>query len=304
MKIDFAEHGGNANRKSDLRLRTVSGETQKLAEVMLSRPDFLAPVPCCSVTRESLRHGFDTDRARALGQHNALRALLERHEVTCHFVPAVENAPDLSFTRDVAVTTPWGLVALNPALAHRRAEVDHLLAAAAAIDIHPVARIETGTIEGGDVCIVRPGLVIIGCSGERTDAQGADALATLFRRFGWDALIYPFDAHFLHLDTFFCMLDSEVALACVDVLDDWFLAALSGRGIRLLPVRYKEARGLGCNILSLDGRTIVMASGHDRVAREVERAGFAIESADISEFTACGGGIHCLTMPLARVGRP
>ena len=82
----------------------------------LSRPDFLEPVPCCSVTRESIRDGFATDRTRAAYQHRALQRVLETHGVTCHLVPAVEGAPDLAFTRDVAVTTPWGLVALNPAL--------------------------------------------------------------------------------------------------------------------------------------------------------------------------------------------
>ena len=62
-----------------------------------------------------------------------------------------EGLADLCFARDVAVTTPWGLVALNPALGHRSVEVDHLLAAMQSQGIRPIARIEQGTIEGGDV---------------------------------------------------------------------------------------------------------------------------------------------------------
>ncbi|MDP5279217.1 arginine deiminase family protein [Sphingomonas sp. DG1-23] len=300
MKLEFPEQGGSA-ALVELRPWQVTGETRRLTDVMLSRPDFLAPVPCCSVTRESLRDGFETDRLRALGQHRALQRVLEMHGVRCHFVPAIEAAPDLSFTRDVAVTTPWGLVALNPALPHRRDEVDCLVAAAGDLGAHPVLRIAAGVIEGGDVAVVRPGLVVIGCSGERTDAAGAAALAGLFANFGWEALLVPFDPHFLHLDTVFCMLDERTALACVDVLDDGFADAMAAYGIRLLPVSYKEARGLGCNILSIDGSTIVMAAGHDRVTRSIADAGFDPVAVDISEFTACGGGIHCLTMPLARI---
>jgi N-dimethylarginine dimethylaminohydrolase len=86
----------------------------------------------------------------------------------------------------------------------------------------------------------------------------------------------------------------------VDVLDDAFLVALAVRGIRLIPVSYKESRTLACNILSLDGRTILVAAGHERVATMLREKGFRPIPIDISEFAACGGGIHCLTMPLAR----
>jgi N-dimethylarginine dimethylaminohydrolase len=300
MKIEFSEHGGNAHAAMDLQPWRVTGETRRLTEVMLSRPDYLAPIPCCSVTRESIRHGFRTDRASARAQHAALQDVLDQCGVACHFVPAVEGAPDLCFTRDVAVTTPWGVVALNPARSHRRCEVDWLVGALGAMGTRPLARIDAGTIEGGDICIVRPGLVIIGRSGERTDEAGADALASIFRRFDWEVLFYDFDPHFLHLDTIFCMLDSKTALACTDVLDDGFLDELTRRGIALVSVSYKEARALGANILSIDGNTIVVASGQGRIARAIMHAGFAPVAVDLSEFTACGGGVHCLTMPLAR----
>ncbi len=96
------------------------------------------------------------------------------------------------------------------------------------------------------------------------------------------------------------MLDAHHALACVDVLDDAFLAAVEARGITLLPVSYKEARGLGCNILSIDSRTILMGAGHDDVAARISAAGFQGVALDVSQFAACGGGIHCMTMPLRR----
>lgn len=300
MKLEFFESvSGDAHVRPAARWQ-VCGETDRLTDVLLCPPEFLDPVPCCSVTREQVRDGFALCRETALAQHAELRRTLEAHGVACHIAEPAPGMADLCFTRDAAVTTPWGLVALNPALPHRRPEADRLLAAAAALGVEPLTRISTGTIEGGDVCVARAGLLIIGCSGERTNQQGADELAALFRRFGWDVLVHHYDPHFLHLDTIFCMLDRHHALACTDVLSDTFLAELAVREIRTIPVTYKEARRLGCNVLSIDGRTIVTSKGQDRVARLLAGAGFAPVEVDISQLTACGGGVHCLTMPLAR----
>lgn len=304
MKLVFEEVPGGqvVDGLEDARWR-IESETDRLTDVVLGAPTFLEPVPCCSVTRENILNGFTTDIASAHRQHQTLVALLERHGVRCHVVPAAPGLADLCFARDVAVTTPWGVVALNPALGHRASEVDHLVADLQSRGIGIAARISEGTIEGGDVCIVRPGLVVIGCSGERTNVAGREALAKLFRHHGWEVLVHHYDPHFLHLDTIFCMLSRGVALACTDVLGDGFLAALEERGITLLPVSYKEGRRLGCNILSLDGRTIVSAAGHPRIEQQLRRAGFDVETVDISQFSACGGGIHCLTMPIARTPR-
>jgi N-dimethylarginine dimethylaminohydrolase len=305
MKLDFLPGPGG----SDLRTRVldtpqawrVLGETDRLTDVMLCPPDHLAPVPCCSVTRQTLRDGVATSRRIAREQHRALETALTSRGVTCHVVEALADLPDLCFMRDAAVVTPWGLVALNPAMAHRAGEVDHVIRAAHELGAEPLERIRTGTVEGGDVCIVRPGLAIIGCSGERTDDAGAETLATIFRRHDWEVLIYRFDPHFLHLDTMFCMLDENTALACVDVLDDAFVAAIEARGIAIVAATYKESRGLGCNILSLDGRTIMMSAGNDRIAAQLHARGYETIAVDVSQFAACGGGIHCLTMPIARV---
>lgn len=299
MKISFAEQG-SAAVASRPEANGVASETDPLAAVVLCPPTFLSPIPCCSVTRERLRDGFATSTPAALRQHAALAEALTGHGVTCHMLPAHPDFADLCFTRDIAVATPWGVVALNPALPHRRREADHLARFAARWIGQPVTRIADGTIEGGDVCIVRPGLLILGVSGERTDEAGANAFAARFEAEGWEVLRYRYDPHFLHLDTLFCMLDRNTALACTEVLDDAFLATLAARGIAVLPVTYKEARRLGCNVLSLGRRTILTGASTPRVAAGMRAAGFAVTELDIEQFAACGGGIHCLTMPLAR----
>lgn len=302
MKLDFFP-GGERTVRSAPRLGRcgVRSETDRLTDVLLCRPSFLEPVPCCSVTRESLRDGFATSVPAALAQHRALQTALERYDVQCHFVAPDPDMPDMCFTRDALLTTPWGLLALKPAAAHRQAEAEIALKALRAIGAPLAARVRRGSAEGGDIAIVRDGLVIVGCSGERTDEQGADSVAEIFRGQGWDVLIYRFDPHFLHLDTQFAMVGDNLALACTDVLSDEFLALLKRYGIETISVSYKEARALGCNVLSLGDHRVLAADSNSRVSALLQARGYTVETLEIDQFTRCGGGVHCLTMPLARI---
>jgi len=113
-------------------------------------------------------------------------------------------------------------------------------------------------------------------------------------------IIYPFDPHFLHLDTQFAMVGEGLALACPDVISDGFLVQLAKLGIELLPVSYKEARTLGCNVLALGDRRVLATADNDRVSAILRARGYDVETLDPDQFTCCGGGVHCLTMPLAR----
>lgn len=299
MKVDF--FGGMAGTPQRHVIQPgVWSETDRLTEVLLCPPTYLEAVPCCSVTRESLCEGFAPSIVEATRQHQALEKLLEANGVATRRLVPQPGMPDLCFTRDSALMTPWGLLGLNPASGHRRMEPAQMLVYARNARVPALGAIEVGTVEGGDICIVRDGLLIVGWSDERTNARGAEAVCELFSAAGWKCVTYRFDPHFLHLDTQFCMVDQDLALACVDVLHDDFLRLLTGEGIELIPVSYKEARRLGCNLLSLGGRRVIASAGNPRIAKELRQRGVRVETVDVSQFERCGGGIHCLTMPLAR----
>lgn len=299
MKLDFFGGTAGALRRQENSC-AVWGETDQLTEVLLCRPTYLEAVPCCSVTRESLSDGFTPSIVEATRQHMALETLLAANGVAVHHLTPQPGMPDLCFTRDSAVATPWGLLGLNPAASHRLLEPAQTLIHARNARLPVLGAIEVGTVEGGDVCIARDGLLIVGWSGERTSEGGAQAVCELFAAAGWRCVTYRFDPHFLHLDTQFCMIDKDLALACIDVLHDDFLRLLTAEGIELIPVSYKEARRLGCNLLALGSRRVIASEGNPRLAREMRARGVRVETVDVSEFERCGGGIHCLTMPLAR----
>jgi len=278
----------------------VDSEYGRLEKVLLAEPRHLALVPCNSVSIEAARAGRSPCLARAERQHAGLVAALRGEGVDVRLVPADTGLPDLAFTRDTSLMTPWGLLGLRPGAQHRSREVDVVLAAATAAGVPVLGRIAEGRIEGGDVAMLRPGLLLIGISDDRTDQAGAEALAAIFRGRGWEVITYRFDPHFLHLDTQFCLADRNLAMACTDVLDDDFLGRLVALGIDLMPVGYKEARRLGCNLLALGDRRVVTAGTCSRLDAQLAVRGYRAIALDLSEFTMCGGGVHCLTMPLRR----
>jgi N-dimethylarginine dimethylaminohydrolase len=302
MKLEFS--GGTAGAlQRQSQAVGVWSETDRLTEVLLCRPTYLEAVPCCSVTRESLCDGFTPSIVEATRQHMMLEALLEANGVATRMLPAQPGMPDMCFARDSAVMTPWGLLGLNPAAAHRRLEPAQMMVFARNAKLPALGTIEVGTVEGGDICLVRDGLLVVGWSGERTSQRGAEAVCELFAAAGWRTMTYRFDPHFLHLDTQFCMVDDDLALACVDVLHDDFLRAMTAEGIEMIPVSYKEARQLGCNLLALGRRRVIASAGSTRVAAELRRRGVRVDMVDLSQFERCGGGVHCLTMPIARARR-
>jgi N-dimethylarginine dimethylaminohydrolase len=305
MPFDFAAAetgvGENLIDSSESARWGVDSEYGRLTDVMLSVPRHLEIVPCNAVSIENHRNGITCSPDVAAQQHASLVRALEAEGVRCHCVPPSPDLPDLSFTRDTTLMTPWGLIGLRPAVGHRLPEVAHVRRAAQAWGVPMLGTIGEGSIEGGDVCLIRPGLVVIGYSGERTDRVGAEALARLFEQRGWSAILTAFDRRFLHLDTLFTMLDERRAVARAEELDADFLLELQALGISILPARSDEVRKLGSNLLSLGAGRLLSPADNERVNAQLEQLGYRVIQVQIDQFTRCGGGMHCLTMPLARL---
>jgi N-dimethylarginine dimethylaminohydrolase len=280
---------------------SVDSEYGLLRDVMLSGPQHLEMVPCNGVTRTSLKEGLTCSPDLALAQHRGLVTALEQAGVRCHEIPAAPGLADLCFTRDSSIMTPWGLVLLRLAAEHRRGETALVRADAENRGVPILAQIETGTVEGGDICLLRPGLVAIGWSGDRTDKAGANALAALFEARGWRAIQTRFDPRFLHLDTLLTLVDRGHAVACVDALEDEFLGALIELEIDIIPATRAEVDALGPNLLALGGGRVLASADNRRINGELEQLGYRVGAIEIDQFTRCGGGVHCLTMPLSRL---
>lgn len=305
MLFDFAAaecpFGDDLVHRNDNPRWGVDSEYGRLLDVAVAAPSHLEVVPCNSVSLESLANGILCCTDTAGSQHAQLVRQLEKLGVCCHMVPPAAGMPDLAFTRDAVLMSPWGLIELRPSAGHRKAEVAHVRSALTDLGVPFLGRVEEGFVEGGDVCILRPGVVAIGYSSERTNEQGARALARMFEARGWHAVFCTFDPHFLHLDTLFTLVDRNRAVACVEELDPAFVAELDALGIALIPASTAEVKRLGVNLVSLGAGRVLSSADNGRINGELERIGYQVVPVEIDQFTRCGGGVHCLTMPLSRL---
>lgn len=278
----------------------VASETGLLREVLVCPPDHYRWIPTNAVARRTLAAGGQPEPRALAAQHGELVAALAEAGATVHALRPEPHLPYMVYTRDQAVVTPWGPVLCQLERPQRRGEY------AALLDWHGAQgsafwrKSSAGTLEGGDVHVIRPGLAVIGASGGRTDEAGAAQLAGWLRAEGWECRIEPFDEHFLHLDVLFCIAAPGLAVACTDVLDAAFLGWLRDHGIRVIPVPYREAMRLGCNILALGGDRVVSARGSRDLNAALRAEGLVVLDPDLSLFAAGGGGPHCLTCPLVR----
>ena len=216
-----------------------------------------------------------------------------------HYLEPEPHLPYQVYTRDSSQTTPWGPALTQLALAPRRGEVASILR------FHGVRDgfwryCSHGAIEGGDIHIIRPGLLLVDLSGIRTTREGAAQFARWFADEGWETKLWSFPGHFLHLDVLFCMAAPGLAVACVEVLGDDFARWLKERGIRAIEATYREVMAMSCNLLSLGADRVISPRHSARINAALRAEGLTVLDPELDLFAAGGGSVHCMTMPLAR----
>ncbi len=282
----------------------VASETGLLREVLVCPPTHYHWIPTNAVARRTLSAAALPPAAAFAAQHAELVAALEQAGCTVHRLPPEPHLPYMAYTRDQVVVTPWGPVLCQLERPQRRGEYAGVMDWHAAQGSGFWRKSSAGTLEGGDIHVIRPGLAVVGASGGRTDQAGAAQFADWLQAEGWECRIEPFDEHFLHLDVLFCMAAPGLAVACTDVLEEGFLAWLRERGIRTIPVPYREAMQLGCNILALGQGRVISSRGSAALNAALRAEGLSVLDPDLSLFAAGGGGPHCLTCPLTREEDP
>ena len=80
---------------------------------------------------------------------------------------------------------------------------------------------------------------------------------------------------------------------------------LADREIRVVPVDAVEYETMGCNVLAVEPRRVVMVAGNLRTRAALSSAGCEVHEYDGSEISVKGdGGPTCLTAPIWRAARP
>jgi len=277
---------------------SIDSETAPLRQVLLCPPTHYRWITSNAIARDTIGKETPFDHAAATAQYAELVRALEESGVTCHYLRPEPHLPYQVYTRDSSQTTPWGIMLTQLSLAERRGEIGGILDFHGADGFWKVAT--DGSIEGGDIHIIRPGLAVIGWSGIRTTRSAAMQFAVWLEAEGWDVRLQPFAEHFLHLDVLFCMAADGLAVACAEVLGDDFTAWLSGHGIRIVEASYSEVMAMSCNLLALGNGRVISPRHSGRINQALRAEGLTVLDPELDLFARGGGSVHCLTMPLLR----
>ncbi len=277
---------------------TLESETGRLTDVLLCKPVHYEWIPTNAIARATLASGTPMDRARLNAEYAEFEAALEQAGVARHYLDPEPGLKYQVYTRDSSQTVPGGAALTTLAMPQRRGEY------AAVLRFHDFRMrclATAGTVEGGDIHLIRPGLAVIGWSGGRTDQAGAEQFAGWLREDGWEVRLVPFDDHFLHLDVIFSMAAPGLALACVEALPDDFIEWAKGHGIRMIEVGYREAMAeMSCNVLALGGGRVLSPRHSRRINAALRAEGLEVLDPELRLFASGGGSAHCMTMPLRR----
>lgn len=220
--------------------------------------------------------------------------------VTCHFLEPDPALPYQVFTRDSSATGPGGGVILQPSQPWRRGEQVQAARFYRQAGVELRGEITAGSIEGGDVMIVEPGRLLIGCCEARTSEIGALQLARWFEEDGWEVRVEPFPARYVHIDVLVATLAEKLAAVCVESVSGGLVRWLRDLGFEIVPVPEDEAFLLGVNAISLGDERILSAAGASTLNASLRARGLTVLDPDLSMFTLGGGGPHCLAQALRR----
>ena len=275
-------------------------ETGVLRHVLLGPPENFRWLPTSAISKATLESGASFDAELALSQHRELVSIYESAGVTVHSLEPDPALPYQVFARDSSVMTPQGAVVTQMKQQWRRGEYAPVIRFCEANEI-PIARMITaGAIEGGDVTIVEPGVMLIGNGEERTEVQAARQLAGWMEAEGWEVRIEPIPGQFVHIDVLVSILAPKLAAVCVESASGGLVAWLRDKGFEILEVSTADAFKLGVNAISLGAERVLSTAGSAKLNEQMRSLGLEVFDPDLSIFTSGGGGAHCLAQALDR----
>ncbi len=293
-------------------LQTVGGHSDvgKLRRVAVKHArDAFCDAAAVERQWRKLRYLARPDVTAATAEYERFLALLEASGVeTLRFPPDDTVGLDSLYARDVSIVCDRGVILCNMGKPERRTEPAAQEAAFRAAGIPIRGRITgAGTVEGGDTCWIDGRTLAVG-RGYRTNEAGIEQLRDLVRDCVDEVVVVPLPhwrgpEDVFHLMSIVSPIDLDLFLVYAPLLPVPFQEALTARGIALVEVPDAEFATLGCNVLAVAPREVLMVEGNPETRARLERAGVTVrEFAGREICLKGGGGPTCLTRPLTRDG--
>ena len=293
-------------------LHTVGGQSEvgKLRRVAVKHArDAFGDAAAVERQWRDLRYLARPDVTAATPEYERFLALLEAAGVETLHLPFDDTVGlDSLYPRDASIVCNRGVILCNMGKPQRRTEPAVQEAAFRAAGIPIRGRITgDGTVEGGDVCWIDERTLAVG-RGYRTNEAGIRQLRDLVRDCVDEVIVVPLPhwhgpEDVFHLMSIVSPIDRDLFLVYAPLLPVPFREALTSRRIALVEVPDAEFDTLGCNVLAVAPRDVLMIAGNPETRARLERTGVTVrEFAGREICLKGGGGPTCLTRPLMRDG--
>src|SRR5262249_48934550 len=245
--------------------------------------------------------------SKAIEHHRQFVRLMEASGAEILYLPADDRTGlDSLYAHDPVLVTDRGAIIFQTGKIARRGEGPAFADAFRNWNI-PILGVIDGpaTAEAGDMVWIDHDTLLVG-RGFRTNQAGVERLSELLQPFGTKVIAFelpywngPEDV--LHLMSFISLLDNDLAVVYRRLLPVPLFELLTSRRIRLVDIPDEEYGTLGCNVLAVSPRNVIMVSGNPTTRSRLEAAGCSVREFDGSEICLPGaGGPTCLTRPVLR----
>lgn len=232
--------------------------------------------------------------------------LIQSFGAEIHFLPSSNTSLDSIYTHDPCIITNGGAILCNMGKPQRSNEPDNMEKYFKSIGVPILGRIEgTGTLEGGDIIWVDERTVAVG-EGYRSNMEGINQFKHLLGNLV-DSVIpvalphWTGPADCLHLMSNISPIDHNLYLVYSKLLSVSFRKYLLNRKIQLIEVPDEEYASMGCNVLAMANRKVIMIEGNPITQNRLENEGVEVHTYNGSEISLKGaGGPTCLTRPFSR----
>ena len=245
---------------------------------------------------------------QAINDYNKFLNILKSFDIEIHTLPEDNKTSlDSIYTHDPCLISNSGVILCSMGKQLRKSEPEMIANYFSSIGI-PIAGEITppGNLEGGDIVWIDDRTVAVGV-GYRSNLEGINQLKSIL---GSDVdTIIPVDLpHWtgpddcLHLMSNISPIDSNLFLVYSRLLPVSFRQYLLDRKIELIEVPDEEYDSMGCNVLAIAPKKVIMLSGNSITEQRLKDADVEVHTYDGSEISIKGaGGPTCLTRPFYRI---
>jgi len=243
----------------------------------------------------------------SLKDYDLFESILRKNGIEIHYLPSDDiTSLDSIYTHDPCLVSNSGVILCSMGKDLRKKEPEMISNYFKSLGIPIIGKISSpGKLEGGDIVWIDNRTVAVGV-GYRSNLEGILQLKQILSD-DIDEIIPVHLPHWtgpadcLHLMSNVSPIDENLFLVYSKLLPVSFREYLLGRKIKLVEVPDEEYESMGCNVLAIAPKKVIMIEGNSITKKLLEDEGVEIFTYSGLEISNKGaGGPTCLTRPFLR----